>query len=185
MNGFVNALFYLDSLILIIMLFGVTWSIAKPGKRIWPPASKRSWQYQITWLFFYLVIGLNTLLIIFDWNTWRYSHPVRFILAIPVIIIGALLFFWGIQTLGTKNTSGVNSGFIQNGPYQFTRNPQYLGDMVMFLGLSIMTNSQYLWITHALLILVFTLTPLAEENWLEEEYGEDYLQYKNKTARYL
>lgn len=54
-------------------------------------------------------------------------------------------------------------------PYRFTRNPLYLGEMALFLGLSVIGNSLlYLWIAHALLILVFVVTPLAEEIWLEE-----------------
>ena len=48
-----------------------------------------------------------------------------------------------------------------------------------------LSNSLYLWITHLLLILVFVVTPLAEEIWLEERYGESYLVYKKATARFL
>ena len=185
MNNIVPLVFYLNVSILFILLIGIYWSILMPEKRIWPPPGKKTWQYLITWILFYLVFGLNTLLIFFDWNTWIFNHPVRFILGIPLITTGSLLFSWGIHTLGTLNTSGVKASFIQTGPYQFTRNPQYLGDMVMFIGLSIVTNSLYLWITHLLLILVFILTPLAEEKWLEEQYREQYLQYKNQSARFL
>ncbi|MCK4826607.1 phosphatidylethanolamine N-methyltransferase family protein, partial [bacterium] len=161
------------------------WSIAAPHKRIWPPPGKRTWQYRVTWIGFYLVFGINALFILFDWNTWIFNGPLRFVPGIPLIIIGTLLFSWGIRTLGTINTSGVSDRFIKTGPYQFTRNPQYLGDMILFIGLSIVTNSLYLWITHILLILVFVVTPLAEEKWLEEQYGELYLQYKNQIARFL
>jgi len=95
------------------------------------------------------------------------------------------LVSWGINTLGTKNTSGLEGGFISAGPYRFTRNPQYLGDMILFLGLSLISNSLFLWITHILLILVFVLTPLAEETWLEDLYGEAYTEYKKGTPRFL
>ncbi len=185
MTHFIPIVFSIDIVVLFILLIGAAWSVAAPNTRIWPPPGKKSWQYLITWILFYLVFGLNTLLIFFDWNTWIFNSPLRFVLGIPLIIIGTLLFSWGIRTLGTINTSGVSDGFINTGPYQFTRNPQYLGDMVLFIGLSIMTNSLYLWITHLLLILIFVLTPLAEEKWLEEQYGEQYLQYKNQSARFL
>ena len=185
MNNLIPFVFYLDVFVLFILLIGISWSVVVPDKRIWPPPGKKSWQYTIAWVLFYMVFGLNFILILFDWNTWRFNDPVRFILGIPLIIIGVLLFSWGIRTLGTINTSGVPDGFILNGPYQFTRNPQYLGDMILFIGLSVISNSVYLWITHILLILVFIITPLAEEKWLEEQYGEKYLEYKGQTTRFL
>ena len=71
------------------------------------------------------------------------------------------------------------------GPYRFTRNPQYLGNNVLFLGLSIIANSELLWVTHALLALVFIITPLSEEVWLKEQYGEEYERYRRDTPRFL
>jgi protein-S-isoprenylcysteine O-methyltransferase Ste14 len=55
----------------------------------------------------------------------------------------------------------------------------------MFVGLSIVANSSYLWITHGMLILVFLITPFAEEVWLEDQYGDEYQNYKNNTSRFL
>lgn len=114
-----------------------------------------------------------------------FLNPLRFILGIPLSIIGVSLLIWGIRTLGLINTSGISDGFIKKGPYRFTRNPQYLGDMLLFLGLSIMANSLFLWITHILLILVFTITPLAEEDWLRKQYGDAYQSYLKDIARFL
>lgn len=67
----------------------------------------------------------------------------------------------------------------------FTRNPQYVGDTVLFLGLSIIANSQLLWITHALLALWFIIAPLSEEVWLKEQYGEEYERYRREAPRFL
>lgn len=185
MEFFVNLIFSLDVAALLILLIGICWSIGYPNSRIWPPPSKRSWQYRLSWILFYLAFSLNTLLIIFDWNSWRYDSPLRFIIGIPLVLIGVLLLIWGIRTLGINNTSGSAAGFVKNGPYRFTRNPQYLGDMMLFVGLCLCTNSLYLWITHTLLILVFLATPLAEEEWLKKEYGEVYEIYFGNTSRFL
>jgi len=100
-------------------------------------------------------------------------------------LLGALLAAWGIATLGARNTSGLADGFVSTGPYKFTRNPQYVGDMILFVGLSVVANSLYLWIAHILLVLVFLVTPLAEEMWLEEQYGGAYVSYKRGTAWFL
>ena len=185
MSIFVNLIFIIDLAALLILLIGVFWSIGYPGTRIWPPPSKKSWQYLLTWILFYLVFGLNILLIFLDWNNWGFTDSVRFILGIPMILTGSILLIWGIRTLGLNNTSGSASGFIKSGPYRFTRNPQYLGDIILFIGLSLCANSVYLWITHFLLILVFIATPLAEEDWLKDQYDEVYKKYLGETSRFL
>jgi protein-S-isoprenylcysteine O-methyltransferase Ste14 len=181
----VRLIFTIDVIVLFVMLFGVIWSVAVHINRIWPPPSRHSWQHLISWILFYIVFGSNVLLIVLEWNTWMFSGFERFIIGIPLIVLGSLLLYWGIRTLGTSNTSGMSDGFVKSGPYRFTRNPQYLGDMVLFFGLSILSNSLHLWITHILLIVVFTVTTLAEEIWLEEQYGEGYRRYFEGTSRFL
>lgn len=185
METFIKLIFTLDVFAQTILLAGIVWSVARPAKRIWPPPGKSSWQYRLTWILFYLVFGLNGLLLVLDWNSWIFHNPLRFILAIPLAIIGVSTLIWGIRTLGVINTSGISDGFIKEGPYRFTRNPQYLGDILLFLGLSILSNSLLLWIAHILLILVFMITPIAEEDWLREQYGKPYQTYLEGTSRFL
>jgi len=182
---FLKAIFYLDVLSLFILLAGITWSVARPANRLWPPPEKSSWQYILAWILFYLAFGLNTLIIFLDWNSWIFPSSLRFFIGVPVAVIGGSLLIWGIRHLGLINTSGLSDDFVHSGPYRFTRNPQYLGDMLLFLGLSIISNSLHLWITHILLILVFAITPLAEEDWLLKQYGDDYQSYLNRTSRFL
>ncbi len=185
MNHLVPALFTVDILLLLVLLAGATWSVARPTARIWPPPGRGSWQYALTWVCFYAVFLLNAAVLVLDWDSWYLSGAIRFLLGVPVAAIGALLVAWGLATLGVGNTSGLRQGLISTGPYRFTRNPQYVGDMILFVGLSIIANSTLLWIAHALLILVFVIAPLAEESWLEEQYGQAYLGYKSHTRRYL
>jgi protein-S-isoprenylcysteine O-methyltransferase Ste14 len=180
-----EVLFWADVIILMAMLFGATWSVAFPARRIWPPPGRSSWQYRLTWIGFILVFGFNAALFALDWNSWLFESELRFIIGAPIALLGALLVGWGMATLGARNTSGLADGFVAAGPYRFTRNPQYLGDMVLFVGLSVVANSLHLWIAHILLILVFLVTPLAEEMWLEEQYGDAYLKYRRGTARFL
>lgn len=178
-------LFVADMAVHYILLSAMVWSVAFPKRRIWPPPKKQSWQYIIIWTLFYLGLVLNVSLLVLDWNNWIISKPVRFFVGIPIIVIGSLLVSWGFLTLGTKNTSRIKVEFVITGPYQFTRNPQYLGDVILFVGITILSNSLYLAIVHVLGAIVFLITPLAEEVWLEKQYGEQYIQYKNATPRFL
>jgi len=180
-----SIVFAVDIVFLCLLLSGIVWSVAVPQKRIWPPPSERSWQHRLIWSCYYVTFLTNTVLIFLDWNSWSFTTPFRFVLGLPLVIVGTLLLLWGMRILGVRNTSGASNGLVQDGPHRFTRNPQYLGDMVLFIGISLVANSLLLWITHGLLILILLITPWAEEVWLEEQYGEEYERYKRKTARFL
>jgi protein-S-isoprenylcysteine O-methyltransferase Ste14 len=184
-QGMKDVLFMANLIIHYTLLVGAVWSVVFPDKRIWPPPNRNSWQYSLTWILFILAFILTGLFIFIDWNSWIFTQHIRFFLGIPVALVGTLLVSWGIYTLGAKNTSGLKDGFKTSGPYRFTRNPQYLGDMLLFSGIILISNSLYVFITNMLLILVFAITPLAEEVWLEEIYLDAYKQYKRITTRFL
>ena len=171
--------------ILIASLAGAVWSAAVPARRIWPPPGRRSWQYFLTWAGFCAVCGINLLLLLVHWNSWVFQSPLRFVVGIPLALLGGMLAVWGVVTVGWKNTSGLKGGFVSDGPYRFTRNPQYVGDIVFFIGVGVIANSVFLWIAHLLLALVFVVAPLTEEPWLEEQYGNAYREYRRRVPRFL
>lgn len=178
-------LFAIDVVVLLISLTGTVWSAAIPDRRIWPPPYRLSWQHSLSWACFIVVVGINAALLFLDWNSWAFQSDLRFIVGVPVTLLGGLLGTWGVVTLGVTNSSGLKDGFVLSGPYRFTRNPQYLGDIILCVGVGIIANSLLLWIAHALLILVFAIAPLAEETWLEGQYGRAYREYRREVPRFL
>ena len=119
------------------------------------------------------------------WNSWAFQSPLRFVVGIPLALLGGMLAVWGVVTVGWKNSSRLKGGFVSDGPYRFTRNPQYVGDIVFFIGVGVIANSVFLWIAHLLLALVFVVAPLTEEPWLEEQYGDEYREYRRRVPRFL
>lgn len=180
-----DLLFHLNIVFHYTMLAGVVYSIAYPAKRIWPPPRKQSWQFLGTWLLFYAAVLITTVLIFLTWNSWIIPPKIRYYIGFPVSLVGGALVSWGIITLGLKNTSGSTGRFIEEGPYRFTRNPQYTGDIILFSGLVLVANSLYVAVPLILQAIIFTITPLTEELWLEEQYGEEYIHYKNRVPRFL
>ena len=181
----INLIFVLDVTINYILLAGAAWSIVKPQTRIWPPPKKGSWQHVVTWILFCLAFSAMGILVVVDWNTWVLPNEIRYFIGLPSIAFGTFLVSWGIAALGVANTSGLRDRFVMAGPYRHTRNPQYLGDIILFVGISLLSNSLFVIVGHLLIIGVFLLTPLCEEVWLEEQYGDNYLQYKSQTPRFL
>ena len=171
--------------ILMAHLAGAVWSVAAPHRRLWPPPGRGSWQHRLTWAGYWAVLAINVLLLFTDWNSWVFQSPLRFIVGAPLVVLGGLLAGWGVVTVGLRNTSGLRDGFVSAGPYRFTRNPQYVGDIVCFVGISVIANSLLLWITHLLMALGFVIAPLAEEPWLEEQYGDAYREYRSRVPRFL
>ncbi len=139
----------------------------------------------LLWALFGLVFLSNPAFVVLDWNSGVWPSPLRFGLALPVAFLGAALVTWGMVTLGAKKTSGLADGLVARGPYLITRNPQYVGDFFLFVGVAIFANSGVVAVTHLLRALVLLLAPFAEEPWLEEQYGEAYTAYRRRVPRYL
>lgn len=168
----------------LLLLAGAVWCVVCPDRRIYPMTTKNGYYYAM-WLMFWFVFGSTAALGLLDWNTGVWDSPLRFLLGVPVALLGAGLVSWGIATLGIRNTSGLPDGLITSGPYAFTRNPQYVGDILLFIGLAIIANSEMVLVTNLLTTLVFVVAPLTEEPWVEAQYGEPYCAYRARVSRFL
>jgi protein-S-isoprenylcysteine O-methyltransferase Ste14 len=80
---------------------------------------------------------------------------------------------------------GLKEALVEAGPYRFTRNPQYVGDIFLLLGWAIVCNSLQTWVVSILAAVWFALAPFTEELWLREQYGEAYEAYRHRVPRYL
>ncbi len=169
------------------ILLGVSLVITllMPKYRIWPPPSKRSWQFFYTWGIFTIAMLGIVLLSIIDWNNFLFSHWSRYPFGLALLIAGLSLALWAVMTLSTHSSLGLKGKLITYGPYKYTRNPQYLGDIIMIAGLIVLANSFFVLITGIVLILWFILAPLTEEPWLREEFGEEYDKYCGKVRRFI
>lgn len=178
-------LFFVSLILHYTYLGIILWSILFPRKRIWPPLEKWSWKYILSWGLFTGAVVSDIILMLTDRNIFLPFRIERLYLAIPLILIGFLFLIWGVRTLGIERTSGAAGEFITTGPYKFTRNPQYIGDIFLFIGLIVISSSLKAIVGLSLLIVAFLLMPLSEEMWLEEEFGEKYRKYKVNTPRFL
>jgi protein-S-isoprenylcysteine O-methyltransferase Ste14 len=166
------------------LLAGVLWCIAFPSRRIYPMAGRDAW-FVATWALYGFVFASNALFVLLDWDSGPWTGPLRFWLALPVALVGAALVSWGLRTLGARRTSGLPQELVATGPYGITRNPQYVGDALLFLGVAMLANSEVVAVTQLLTAFVLLLAPFAEEPWLEEQYGEAYGVYRRAVPRFL
>ena len=177
-------LLYTNLLAQAALFVGALWCIAVPARRIYPMARRDGW-YVALWVLFGFIFFSNPVFVLLDWNTGLWPSAMRFWLAAPFILAGGGLVSWGLVTLGSRRTSGLPQGLVAEGPYLLTRNPQYVGDLFLFVGVVVFANSAVVAVTHLLTAFVLLLAPFAEEPWLERQYGEPYRAYRRSVPRYL
>ena len=72
------------------------------------------------------------------------------------------------------------------GPFRIWRNPIYMGEMLILLGLAQVTyNIWFAILAPVFALAVFKLAILPEESHLEARFGETYLDYKSRTRRWF
>jgi protein-S-isoprenylcysteine O-methyltransferase Ste14 len=78
------------------------------------------------------------------------------------------------------------SELVTSGAYRFTRNPMYLGLLLMLLGWAIVLRSVSPFFMLPVLVWVLTAMQIKpEEVMLEEKFSEQYRDYKKRVRRWL
>ena len=73
---------------------------------------------------------------------------------------------------------------ITEGPYRYSRNPQYIGTVLVFSGALLFFNSFFASVIGVIGNLLFILTSFVEEAWLKQEFGKEYKEYCERVPRF-
>ena len=164
-------------------------TLAVPGFRIWPPPGRETWQYRLTWTLF--DIGAVGFLVVGGLDAGSLGLT-QWLAESGTLIVGSALFAFGTALasyamgyLGRQGALGLEAGLVTDGPFALSRNPGYLGDLILIAGYTILTDSRLAGIVGLVAAVWFVLAPFAEEPWLEERYGEDYRRYKERCPRFI
>jgi protein-S-isoprenylcysteine O-methyltransferase Ste14 len=113
------------------------------------------------------------------------------IIGFAIAISGELIRFWGVSWAGseTRTTGGVGGTYlIISGPFAFVRNPLYVGNILLYIGIGIMSWSlfPYLQMVAILFFAVqYHFIVLEEEKYLKEKFGETYSNYVKNVPRFI
>jgi protein-S-isoprenylcysteine O-methyltransferase Ste14 len=118
------------------------------------------------------------------------ADPMARAIGLGIGALGLLLAVWAIVTMVRAGTAvrpdrGA-SVLVTSGPFVRFRNPIYLADTMILLGLAEVTKNAW-FVIFALLfaILVTWLAILPEERHLEARFGEAYRAYKERSRRWI
>jgi len=111
-----------------------------------------------------------------------------------VVMIGELLRLWGVSWAGseTRTTGHMEGTFlIVSGPFAYVRNPLYIGNIFIYLGIGIMSFASFPYLQFpylqifALLFFIFQYYHIikGEEEYLLNRYGDQFKEYKKNVPR--
>jgi protein-S-isoprenylcysteine O-methyltransferase Ste14 len=140
-------------------------------------------------------------------GAWLFRY--RSFLPVPIVIIGLLVpgrqwaltwavgawfIVWGegFRLMGvaaagtvTRRRSRNVKELVTRGVFGMTRNPLYVGNLLIWIGFAIMSGVAWFPLVAAVLFAVeYTFIVAYEEGVLESTFGEEYLGYKAKVARW-
>lgn len=132
--------------------------LAWPLRTLWPlPLANNPW----TWFFGWAAIDAGVLL-----ASWT-----------------GLLMLWRKTTL---NPYGRPHFLITEGPFKVTRNPIYVADTLLYMGVALLLADAWAWLFLPLVIFSISMGVIRhEERLLLQHFGEEYHHYMGKVRRWL
>ncbi|MCK5037800.1 MAG: isoprenylcysteine carboxylmethyltransferase family protein [Thermoplasmata archaeon] len=150
-----------------------------------------------------LILFLRYLFIFFDITEQNmvdvFTYPANFIpdpynwAGVLLIPVGMFIVIWANYALlwtgriefKDREPMQRPKTLVLTGPFRFSRNPIYFGNILMMMGLVIVWSSI---VTLVLLILVYLLFRYfikKEEIILKEEFGKEYRKFKKRVRRWI
>lgn len=117
-----------------------------------------------------------------------YSIFVPFRTGTPWFWTGLALFIAGLSVLVLASIAVYGTGAdkpFTTGVYRFSRHPMYLSMILVYLGVSVAAAS---WIFLCITVITFflqTYQAVKEERYCCREFGDAYLSYMRRTARWI
>ncbi len=123
---------------------------------------------------------------------WSYSFHSQRLISRIFLTFGVIVAFSGIihfrmngTTVDPRNPQKATK-LVQNGVYRYTRNPMYLGMVLVLSGGAVRVGNPLSVI--GIVFLVWYLTRFQikpEEDALKNKFGDVYLQYRTKVRRWV
>lgn len=96
------------------------------------------------------------------------------------------VFHVGSETRVTGEVGA--SRLVTSGPFAYTRNPLYVGNILIYLGIGIMSMALFPWLQLVALIwfvFQYTLIVREEERYLRKTFGQEFSDYCADVPRFL
>jgi len=116
---------------------------------------------------------------------------ISFLAGILLAILGEIIRIWAVSYAGSETRTTVSAGgtnLVTQGPYSKLRNPLYLGNILIYTGFGIMSNSIFPFL-QIVAIFYFSFQYyciiLIEEEYLENRFKKDYEIYRKSINKFV
>lgn len=140
----------------------------------------------------YLMIIFLSVALVFG---WKLPIPIPFPVWITligwlIILCGLGLIFSAFRAMQQVNTSvdprTPTTQIVTSGPYQFSRNPIYLGYVAQVVGIPLILGTYWGLILSPMVLDAYNrLIIEREETYLTNKFGQIYLDYLSKVRRWI
>jgi len=137
-----------------------------------------------SWCYRFRSILVTPPLIFASFCFFRETEGFVWPLGISIFIFGFLLRLWAQQHLHYRLK--IRKQLTTTGPYRFVRNPVYMGNILIGLGATFV--SELVWMVPITLLwyaIVYRFVVRYEETHLSEKYGEAYQRFKSEVPRWF
>ena len=169
----------------LLLVAGILWSMFQPERRVWPPIHSTGAHKIVVWGLTCVGFGSAIVLALLEWGELDFPWIIRWGLGLCLIVLGNAVVWSGVMQLGIAVTSGDEGVLRTRGLYRFSRNPQYVADMAILIGIGLLSASILAWPVIITGVAALILATFAEERWLIDRYGDAYRTYLQKTRRFL
>jgi protein-S-isoprenylcysteine O-methyltransferase Ste14 len=122
----------------------------------------------------------------FGQDYWFLSFYIGLFVTTAGIVIRGLTIGLTFIERGGKDLKIHADALITRGLFTHCRNPLYVGNNLMLLGLGILSNSLiYVLIVVPVFLFIYQAIVLAEENFLKQKFGTQYTEYCATVNRWL
>lgn len=173
-------------LALTITVLAVIWLYADPR----PLYSRFKDGALIAYLMIYLVVTPQVIsFLYFKWPASVFD-PYLIAFGYFLLLAGMSLDIWARLTMNKiwgppgQHNFNYQKKLLIHGPFAYTRNPIYVGTILLVTGFGLILQSVFFFLP-VLLFLYFHNAVKKEEILLTKHFSEDYLRYKSKVPRYL
>ena len=134
------------------------------------------------------MIGLHVLFPIVRF--YRYVDPVVRYAGLAPILAGVALNLWAdglFKKAGTEvKPFRESSSLVTDGPFRMSRNPMYLGGLLIFIGTAVLLGSlMAVLVIPPMMALVHVHFIVPEERDMARQFGAEYDAYRRRVRRWL
>ena len=113
------------------------------------------------------------------------------VIGLLIVIVGESVRFWGVSIAGseTRTTRMVGgSHLVTSGPFAYVRNPLYVGNIMVYVGVGVMSMALFPWLLIGACLwfcVQYRLIVAWEEEFLLQRFGAEFADYQKHVRRFL